>query len=331
MLLALWEIGGVTGLMAPFPRLSHADALERYGTDKPDLRYELPIKDATEYFRESELLFVRTAIGKGERVRAIVVPGAAAATRKQLDELEVIAKGAGAGGLLSFRRTSLGIEGKTSRYVSVAIADAMGVSDGDLVLLVAGTDRMTNAAMDRLRQDAARRFSLIDESLHKFLWVTDFPMFATDPETGTLVPEHHPFTAPHPDDIALLDTDPGRARSQAYDAVYNGMELSSGSIRIHDPRLQSRIFDLLQIDEATAQKRFGFLLEGLRAGAPPHGGVAFGFDRITMLLAGASSLRDVIAFPKTTAARSLFEGAPTTVPPEDLEALHVRTIAPQAS
>jgi aspartyl-tRNA synthetase len=176
----------------------------------------------------------------------------------------------------------------------------------------------------------ARRFGLLRESEHRFLWVTDFPLFATDPDTGVLVPEHHPFTAPHPDDHGLLDTNPGRARSQAYDAVYNGMELSSGSIRIHDPRLQSRIFDLLGIDEATAQARFGFLLEGLRAGAPPHGGVAFGFDRIAMQLAGAASMRDVIAFPKTTTARSLFEGAPSFVPAEDLEALHVRVIAPPA-
>jgi aspartyl-tRNA synthetase len=152
-----------------------------------------------------------------------------------------------------------------------------------------------------------------------------------DPDSGAIAPEHHPFTAPHPDDFGLLDTDPARARSQAYDAVYNGMELSSGSIRISDPRLQSRIFDLLKIDEATAQQRFGFLLEGLRAGAPPHGGVAFGFDRIAMLLAGATSLRDVIAFPKTTAARSLFEGAPTRVPSDDLGVLHIRSTAEPAS
>jgi aspartyl-tRNA synthetase len=159
--------------------------------------------------------------------------------------------------------------------------------------------------------------------------VTDFPLFAVDPDSGALMPEHHPFTAPHPDDFGLLDSHPAQARSQAYDAVYNGNELSSGSIRIHDPRLQSRIYELLKIDDATAQKRFGFLLEGLRAGAPPHGGVAFGFDRISMLLAGATSLRDVIAFPKTTAARSLFEGAPTTVPPEDLDALHIRPALPE--
>jgi aspartyl-tRNA synthetase len=311
--------------------LSHAEALERYGTDKPDLRTDLEIRDATALFRESELSFVREAVARGERVRGIIVPGAGGATRKQMDELEAIAKSAGGGGLLTFRRTASGLEGKSAKYVAVAAADSLGMREGDLALLAVGADRVTNAVLDRVRQDAARRFSLLREGEHRFLWVTDFPLFAVDPDTGALLPEHHPFTAPHPDDLALLDSNPGRARSQAYDAVYNGMELSSGSIRINDPRLQSRVFDLLKIDEATAQQRFGFLLEGLRAGAPPHGGVAFGFDRIAMLLAGAPSLRDVIAFPKTTAARALFEGAPTRVPAADLDVLHVRSTATPAS
>ncbi len=331
MLVALWETGGFSGIPTPFPRLSHAEALERYGTDKPDLRFELEIVDATNHFRASELTFVRAAIEQGGRVRGIIVPGGAPATRKQLDELEAVAKSAGAGGLLSFKRTANGVEGKTAKYVSGEIADAMGMKDGDLALLVAGADRMTNPALDRVRQDAARKFNLVRENEHRFLWVTDFPLFAVDPENGALMPEHHPFTAPHRDDFALLDTDPARARSEAYDAVYNGMELSSGSIRIHDPRLQSRIFELLRIDEETAQRRFGFLLEGLRAGAPPHGGVAFGFDRIAMLLAGATSLRDVIAFPKTTAARALFEGAPAPVPADDLEVLHIKLSGGSAS
>jgi aspartyl-tRNA synthetase len=327
MLVALWGVAGITGIETPFARLSHADALERYGTDKPDLRFDLEIRDATEHFRESELTFVRAAIERGERVRALVVPGAGTATRKQLDEIEAVAKSGGAGGLLSFRRTAAGLEGKSAKYVTSDVAGRMGVAEGDLALLAAGPDRVTSAALDRVRQDVARRFSLLREGEHRFLWVTDFPLFAVDPDSGALLPEHHPFTAPHPDDMGLLDTNPGRARSQAYDAVYNGTELSSGSIRISDPRLQSRVFDLLKIDEATAQQRFGFLLEGLRAGAPPHGGVAFGFDRIAMLLSGATSLRDVIAFPKTTAARSLFEGAPTRVPAADLEVLHIRSTA----
>ena len=165
---------------------------------------------------------------------------------------------------------------------------------------------------------------LVPESEHRFLWVTDFPLFARDPQSGTLAPEDHPFTCPHPDDIARLETEPAASRALAYDVVYNGLELASGSIRVHDPALQSTIFRLLGIDDATAQRRFGFLLEGLRAGAPPHGGIALGLDRIAMLLAGAGSLRDVIAFPKTTAARALFEGAPTAVAEEDLDELRIR-------
>jgi aspartyl-tRNA synthetase len=158
----------------------------------------------------------------------------------------------------------------------------------------------------------------------RFLWITDFPLFERDPDTGALSPVHHPFTAPNGEDAALLDTTPEAARALAYDIVLNGTELGGGSIRISDPELQRRIFDLLGIDEETAERRFGFLLEGLRSGAPPHGGIALGFDRIAMLLSGAASLREVIAFPKTTAARALFEGAPTTVPPEDLRELHIR-------
>jgi aspartyl-tRNA synthetase len=170
----------------------------------------------------------------------------------------------------------------------------------------------------------ARRLALIPGDALNFLWVVDFPMFDRDPETGALAAVHHPFTAPNPADLPLLREAPERARALAYDVVLNGTELGGGSIRINDPALQQMAFERLGIDEATAQARFGFLLEGLRAGAPPHGGIAFGFDRIAMLLAGAGSLRDVIAFPKTTAARALFEGAPVPVPPAELAELHLR-------
>jgi aspartyl-tRNA synthetase len=170
----------------------------------------------------------------------------------------------------------------------------------------------------------ARRPEVRPSAAHAFCWFVDFPLFEADPETGRHVPAHHPFTSPHPDDFAALERDPGRVRALHYDAVYNGNELGSGSIRITDPAVQRRIFELLGIPEPEIRRRFGFLLDGLAAGAPPHGGFALGFDRITMLLAGASSLRDVIAFPKTTAARALFEGAPTRVDPADLRALHLR-------
>jgi aspartyl-tRNA synthetase len=202
----------------------------------------------------------------------------------------------------------------------------LGLLEGDLGVFVAAEDTVSSPALDRVRQDIARRMDLIPQDKLEFLWVVDFPMFDRDAATGGVTPVHHPFTAVHPDDGDLLATDPTKARALAYDVVLNGTELGGGSIRISNPADQSRVFSLLGIDEETARRRFGFLLDGLRAGAPPHGGIALGFDRVAMLLAGAGSLRDVIAFPKTTAARALFEGAPTTVPSDDLSDLHIAIV-----
>jgi aspartyl-tRNA synthetase len=327
MLSVLWLEGGVGGIAGPFVRLAHADSMENYGTDRPDTRYDLQLFDASNVFRSAEIGFVQAAVAAGGRVRGLVVPAATASTlsRKIISELEQLAKGAGAGGLMWLRRGSVALEGSVGKFMKEEHVDALGIAVGETAFFVVGPDSVSSPALDRVRQELARRLSMIPAGKHCFLWVTDFPLFARDAQTGVIVPEHHPFTAPHPDDIHLLGgAEPHRARALAYDAVYNGMELASGSIRIHDPATQRRIFTLLGIDEATAQKRFGFLLEGLLGGAPPHGGIAFGFDRIAMLLAGASSLRDVIAFPKTTAARSLFEGAPTVVDAADLHELHLR-------
>lgn len=244
-------------------------------------------------------------------------------SRKQVDELEAIAKGAGAGGLLRLKKANGTLEGPAAKFLPGQAGDALGLQDGDLAVMVAASDDVSSPALDRVRQEVARRLELAPSRATEFLWVTDFPAFARDPESGALTFVHHPFTAPHPDDLTLLDTAPERARALAYDVVMNGMELGGGSIRIGDPRLQERVFALLGLDAAEAEQRFAFLLEGLRSGAPPHGGIALGLDRIAMLLAGASSLRDVIAYPKTTAARALFEGAPAPVPDEDLRELHV--------
>jgi aspartyl-tRNA synthetase len=203
---------------------------------------------------------------------------------------------------------------------------ALALNEGDLALIVAAKDRVSHPALDRVRQECARRLGIVDEHARRFLWVTDFPMFDKDPETGALSAVHHPFTAANADDMAAYPDAPERWRALAYDCVLNGLELGGGSIRTSDPRVQSRMFTLLGIgDVAEQERRFGFLLEGLRAGAPPHGGIAFGFDRISMLLSNGTSLRDVIAFPKTTAARALFEDAPTTVPVDDLAELHLRS------
>ncbi|MFL5579114.1 MAG: aspartate--tRNA ligase [Gemmatimonadaceae bacterium] len=320
---ALWREGGHE-VPESFPRMSYADAMERYGIDRPDLRYGLELFDASEVFRAVDFGVTRAALEQGGRVRGIVVPGGAALSRKQVDDLEPLAKSAGAGGLLWFKRANGALEGKSAKFLQLEQAERMGARDGDLVLLAAGPDRITSPALDRVRQEVARRLNLIPEGRLAFVWVLDFPSFERDPASGALTAVHHPFTAPHPEDLDRLETAPETVRAQAYDVVLNGLELGGGSIRIADPALQSRVFSLLGIDEETARARFGFLLEGLRAGAPPHGGIAFGMDRIAMLLAGATSLRDVIAFPKTTAARALFEGAPTPVATEDLHELHVR-------
>jgi aspartyl-tRNA synthetase len=304
-------------------RLRHADALERYGTDKPDLRFALEIFDATDGFREADFAITRKAIEAGGRVRGIRVPGGGTLSRKQVDEIEAAAKALGAAGLLRLKKSGGTLEGPAAKYLSPEAAAGLELSDGDLLLLVAGPDHVSSPALARVREELARRLELIPAGENRFVWIIDFPLFDRDPKTGSLNPVNHPFTAPHPEDLPLLDTSPERVRALAYDMVLNGTELGGGSLRIADPSLQRRIFALLGIPERQAEQRFGFLLEGLRAGAPPHGGFAFGLDRIVMLLAQAESLRDVIAFPKTTAQRALFEGAPSGVDPEDLRTLHL--------
>ena len=310
---------------ARFDRLKYADAMERFGSDRPDLRYGLELFDASDAFRGSDFGITNSALAAGGRVRGIRIPGGAALSRKQVDEIEAIAKSAGAGGLIRLKRGATGLEGPAAKFLSESGVERLGVGEGELCLLVAGSEHVSSPALDRVRQDVAQRLSLVPGNKQSFLWVTDFPMFIRE-QKGTLSSVHHPFTAPNPDDIGLLDSAPEKVRALAYDVVLNGLELGGGSIRINDPTLQRKVLALLGIDAQTAQARFGFLLDALSAGAPPHGGIAIGFDRLAMVLAGASSLRDVIAFPKTTAARALFEDAPSAVPPEDLRELHLQTM-----
>jgi aspartyl-tRNA synthetase len=320
---ALWSEAG-SERPATIPRMPYAEAMERYGIDRPDLRYGLTIDDVSAVFRDTEFGVTRSALASGGRVRGIRVPAGASLSRKQVDELEAAAKGAGALGLLRLKRVNGVLEGPAAKFLGAGAAERLGLADGDLGLYVAAADHVSSPALDRVRQEVAQRMQLVPPGVDAFVWVTEFPMFERDTATDALTAVHHPFTAPTPEDLDLLEHEPWRARAQAYDLVLNGTELGGGSIRISDPRVQSKIFRLLGIDEATAQNRFGFLLEALRAGAPPHGGIAFGFDRLAMMLAGASSLRDVIAFPKTTAARALFEGAPSVVPTTDVAELHLR-------
>ncbi|HRZ08736.1 MAG TPA: aspartate--tRNA ligase [Gemmatimonadales bacterium] len=322
VLVDLWAEAGQT-ITRPFRRLAYRDAMERYGVDKPDLRYGFEIRDLTPLVAADAAPFVRTAIDGGGRVRGIVAAGQGDASRKEIDALSAAAKDAGAGGLIWAKRTEAGWEGQGVKAIGAATLEKVGGATGDLLLAVAGADAVTSPALHAVRVALTRRPGVTPSEPHAFCWVVDFPLFEQDPATGAWSPAHHPFTAPHPNDAARLRSEPWKCRALHYDAVYNGNELGSGSIRITTPELQTTIFELLDIPEPDIRRRFGFLLDGLAAGAPPHGGFALGFDRIVMLLAGATSLRDVIAFPKSTAARALFEGAPTTVDAKDLAALHL--------
>lgn len=320
-----WEEAGHT-IARPFRRLAFAEAMEKYGIDKPDLRYPLEIQDLSAHVGADAAAFVTDAMTRGGRLRGLLVPGGAGLSRKDLDALTALARESRAGGLIWARRTAAGWEGQGTKALGQTFLAAVRAREGDLLLAVPGPDSVTSPALAAVRLEAPRRAGIKPTAPHAFCWIVDFPLFELDPETGGHTFAHHPFTAPHPDDRDKLESDPGRCRAQHYDAVYNGVELGSGSIRITDQALQRTVFRLLGIADADIRRRFGFLLDGLAAGAPPHGGFAVGFDRVAMLLAGAGSLRDVIAFPKTTAARALFEGAPVPVARGDLEALHLKVI-----
>jgi aspartyl-tRNA synthetase len=324
VLVSLWAEAGHS-IASPFPRLTWRDAMDRYGIDKPDVRYGFEIRDLTTGLGPGAAPFLHEAVKQGGRIRALEVAGADALSRKDLDGLAALTKEAGAGGLFWARRGPAW-EGQGVKALGPELLESAGSDPGTLLLAVAGPDRLTSPALHAVRTALIRRLAPAPRVAHGFLWVVDFPLFEPDPVTGEHVFVHHPFTAPHPDDVGYLRSDPGRCRALHYDAVYNGNELGSGSIRITDPEVQQTVFGLLGISPEDIRRRFGFLLDGLAAGAPPHGGFAIGFDRTTMLLAGAGSLRDVIAFPKTTAARALFEGAPTPVAPADLAALHLAVL-----
>jgi aspartyl-tRNA synthetase len=326
VLVDLWEEAGHR-VTAPFPRMAYAEAMRRYGVDKPDVRYGYELQDVTGAIGEGSGGFLRAAVSRGETVRAIRVPGGAALSRKDFDQLTDEAKTMRASGLLWARRGPDGVTGPGVKALGPAAAEKLELAEGDALVACAGPEATVLAALGRVRLELIRRLAPAPSTPHAFVWIEQFPMFERDPDTGARHPMHHPYTAPMPEDAALLAEEPDRARSTHYDVVYNGAELGSGSIRIVDPAVQQAVFERLGLTPEEAERRFGFLLEGLRAGAPPHGGMALGFDRIAMLLAGADSLRDVIAFPKTARAQALFEGAPTTVAREDLDTLHLEVKA----
>jgi aspartyl-tRNA synthetase len=325
VLVALWDEAGHK-IERPFARMAYREAMERYGTDKPDLRYDLPIADWTAQVGALGVPFFTQGLANGARVRGIAVRGGAALSRKDVDQLAETAKQLGGSGIAWAKRQGEQISGSVAKHVDAEVLGRLGIGDGDAAIMVMGPDGLTSPVLDRTRQELIRRLAPRPKAAHAFAWVVDFPLFEPDPETGQPVFAHHPFTSPHPDDLSKLDSAPFACRALHYDAVYNGHELGSGSIRITDPVVQRTVFRLLGLSAEEAEARFGFLLRALQAGAPPHGGFAIGFDRVTMLTAGAASLRDVIAFPKTTAARALFEGAPSPARPDDIAALHIKVI-----
>jgi aspartyl-tRNA synthetase len=322
VLVALWAVAGHS-IPTPFPRLSWATAMERFGIDKPDLRYGFELENWTAHVASDATAFVHDGLAAGGSLRGIRVANGAALSRKDIDALAAVAKANGLGGLLWAKRTDAGWEGQGAKAFGATTMEQIGGAIGDLLLAGIGASSTVLPAMGQVRLELTRRPEHAPITAHAFCWIVDFPLFELDAATGEHMPSHHPFTSPHPDDVHKLESAPWDCRAMHYDAVYNGNELGSGSIRITDPAVQETIFRLLKVPGDEIQRRFGFLLDGLAAGAPPHGGFALGFDRIAMLLAGATSLRDVIAFPKTTAARALFEGAPSPVNARDLSALNL--------
>lgn len=332
---AAFAAGGIA-IQRPFPRLTYQTAMERYGTDKPDLRYDLAMVDLTTAGGESGFNAFRQAAESGGRIMGLRVPGGAALTRKQLDELNDVAAKAGAKGVLSVRIEESG-ERKSSlmKFLKdeewAAMDTVLGLQRGDLGLIVADAARTAQTALGSVRQRVAELCKLIPAGTFALAWVTDFPLFAYDKDEQRWVSEHHPFTAPAPDDVAALDGNPAGVRSCSYDLVINGYETASGSVRIHDAGIQQKIFELLQLKPEEIEARFGFFIEALKYGAPPHAGIAVGLDRLVMLILGYTSLRDVIAFPKTQKATDLMTGAPSEVRAEQLEELHIVCHPPEAA
>jgi aspartyl-tRNA synthetase len=328
------EIVGVE-LAAQFPRMTYAETMRRYGSDKPDLRIALELVDVADTVRHVEFkVFAEAANNPEGRVAALRVPGGADLTRKQIDDLGVHAAKYGAKGLAWIRvddraKGREGLNSPIAKFLDdatlTALLDVLGAQSGDLLLFGAGAYRTVSDFMGALRIKLGRDRGLV-ENAWKPLWVVDFPMFEYDDEAQRYVALHHPFTAPKVDDVADLQANAKIAVSRGYDMVLNGNEIGGGSIRIHRPDMQSAVFDLLGIGADEAKAKFGFLLEALKFGAPPHGGIAFGIDRIAALMVGTESIRDVIAFPKTTSAQDLMTSAPSAVPAPQLAELHVKVV-----
>jgi aspartyl-tRNA synthetase len=323
----LWKVGLGTDVPLPLPRLTFAEAMRRYGSDKPDTRFGMELVDLSALFQDSEFKVFQSALSAGGEIKGIRVPGAAGYSRKEVDELTAFAQRFRAKGLVSIALDEDGsLRSSIAKFLSPVESDglrrALEAGPGDLLLLVADQPTVVAEALGRLRLLLGERLGLIPEGQWNFLWVVDFPLFEPA-DGGGVKPVHHPFSAPHWDQLDLLEKDPLQVKGQLYDLVLNGTELGSGSIRIHRRDVQQRIFGLIGLPEEEAERRFGFLLKAFDYGTPPHGGIAPGFDRIVAMMAGEEAIRDVIAFPKNANAADLMTEAPSLVDPEQLADLSI--------
>jgi aspartyl-tRNA synthetase len=314
-------------LEIPFPRMSYDDAISRYGIDRPDTRFGLELFDLTSILSKSDFNVFKSVVAEGGIIKGICIPGAGF-SKSDIKGFEDFVKIYKAKGLAALKVVGGKVEGQLAKFISDSVASELvakaNAKENDLILIVAGDSKVVNDSLGFLRNHIAAKLGLVDNNKWSFVWVTSFPMFEWSDEEQKLNAMHHPFTSPKSEDLHLIETEPLKIRAKAYDLVLNGIEIGGGSIRIHDPSIQARVFKALGIDEKSAKEKFGFMLDAFKYGAPPHGGIAFGLDRLVMLLVGASSIREVIAFPKNKAAVSLMDGSPSQVDERQLKELHIK-------
>lgn len=324
------EVKGLD-VQLPFPRMTYDTAMNEYGVDKPDTRFDMKLNDLSDFSKTVDFKVFKSTVENGGVVKAIVVKNQASEySRKNIDQLEAFVKNYDAKGLAWLKYNEEGFTGPIAKFFGESeqseLKNLLNVEENDLVLFVADKASVVHASLGNLRNKLAKDLGLLDKNQYNFVWITDWPLFEYDEERGRYIAAHHPFTSPKKEDEGLLETDPTKAKANAYDIVLNGYELGGGSIRISNPELQEKMFKALGFSDEERDKQFGFLIEAFKYGAPPHGGIAYGLDRFVMLLAGTDNIRDVIAFPKTTSASDLMMKSPSTVSKEQLKELNIEII-----